>query len=425
MTTRYSLNTELVHGAYDPKQHCRARAVPIYQTAGFTYDSADHAADLFGLEQPGFIYSRLGNPTVDEAERRLCLLERGVGAVAFASGMAAMTGLILNLVKPGDEILAASCLYGGSIGLLRDTLATLGITTRFFDPLNADELSAMVSPATRLIVVENLANPRLLVPNHGALHDIAERHGIPYVVDNTISTPYLTNPVDYGADLVVHSCTKYLDGHGSILGGMVVDLGRFDWRREKYPLMHEVTPSGRTFVDEFGALAFVTRLRSKVLMNTGGCMSPFSAFLLIRGMETLHVRMERHCENAARLARFLSVHPGVSWVCYPGLEDHPAHETAKRYLRHHFGAMLGFGIKGGYEAGKRFIDRVALLCHSTNIGDTKTLVIHPASTTHRNLTVDERLRAGIGDDFIRVSVGLEDAADLERELDQALSLATA
>jgi O-acetylhomoserine (thiol)-lyase len=423
MANRYRRNTDLVHGAYAPEQHCRARAVPIYQTAGFTYDSADHAAALFGLEQPGFIYTRLGNPTVAEAEQRLCLLEGGVGAVGFASGMAALTGLVLNVLRPGDEILAASCLYGGSIGLLRDTLQTLGITTRFFDPLKAEEFANKVSNSTRMVIVENLANPRLLVPDHEGLSNVAAARGIPYVVDNTLPTPYLTNPKDYGADLVLHSCTKYLDGHGSILGGMVVDLGRFHWSADKYPLMHELAPSGRSFVDEFGPLAFATRLRSKVLMNMGGCMAPFSAFLLVRGMETLHVRMERHCENAAALARFLERHPAVSWVCYPGLPGHPAHLQAKRYLRQHFGGMLGFGIRGGYDAGKRFIDQVKLLCHSTNIGDTKTLVIHPASTTHRNLTPEEREQASIGDDFIRVSVGLEDVADLEQELDRALRIA--
>jgi O-acetylhomoserine (thiol)-lyase len=261
-----------------------------------------------------------------------------------------------------------------------------------------------------------------LVPDHEALSRIATSRGIPYVVDNTLPTPFLTNPKDYGADLVLHSCTKYLDGHGSILGGVVVDLGRFQWSRERYPLLHETTPSGSSFVDEFGDLAFVTRLRSKVLMNTGGCMSPFSAFLLVRGMETLHVRMQRHCENAAALARFLETHPAVGWVCYPGLESHPAHQQAKRYLRQYFGGMIGFGVRGGYEAGKRFIDQVQLLCHTTNIGDTKTLVIHPASTTHRNLTAIERQQAGIGDDFIRLSVGLEDVADLEQELDRALQL---
>ncbi|MGE5784552.1 MAG: O-acetylhomoserine aminocarboxypropyltransferase/cysteine synthase family protein [Myxococcales bacterium] len=420
MTRRYSRDTELVHGDFDPQQHCRSRAVPIYQTAGFTYDSADHAAGLFGLEQSGFIYSRLGNPTVDEAEKRLFQLEGGVAAVAFASGMAAMSGLILNVLKPGDEILAASCLYGGSIGLLRDTLSTLGITTRFFNPLDGNELRQLVSNKTRMIIVENLANPRLLVPDHDALRAVAASHAIPYVVDNTLGTPYLTNPSEYGADLVLHSCTKYLDGHGSILGGMVIDIGRFAWPKERYPLMHESAPSGRSFVEEFGPLAFTARLRSKVLMNMGACMSPFSAFLLIRGMESLHVRMARHCESALTLARFLAEHPLVSWVCYPGLPNHPAHELAKRYLRTHFGGMIGFGIKGGYEAGKRFIDQVKLLCHTTNIGDTKTLVIHPASTTHRNLTKAEREAAGIGDDFIRLSVGLEDPADLEYELDRAL-----
>jgi O-acetylhomoserine (thiol)-lyase len=425
MTHRYSRNTVLVHGTYKPEDHNRSRAVPIYQTAGFTYDSADHAAALFGLTEPGFIYSRLHNPTVEEAEQRLCLLEGGVGAVAFASGMAAMMGLMLNVLRPGDEVLAASCLYGGTIGLLRDTLSNFGIKTHFFDPLRVDDLKRQLNSNARMIVVENLANPRLLVPEHEAISAVAKENGILYVVDNTVGTPYLTNPRDYGADIVVHSCTKYLDGHGNILGGIVVDSGTFEWNQERYPLVHEAAPSGQSFVEQFGPLAFVTRMRSKVLMNTGGCMAPFSAFLLNRGMETLHVRMERHCENAATLARFLEGHPCVSWVSYPGLESHPAHSQAKRYLRVHFGGMLGFGIQGGYEAGKRFINQVALLCHSTNIGDTKTLVIHPASTTHRNLTAAERESAGIGDDFIRLSAGLEDVRDLELELDRALKLATA
>lgn len=420
MSQRYDRATQFIHGTYDPKDHCRSRAVPLYQSAAFTYDSVDHAAGLFGLEQPGFIYSRLSNPTVDEAEQRLSLVEQGVGAVAFASGMAAISALILNMLRPGDEILASSCLYGGTAGLLGDTLKTLGITARFFDPLDAQTLRKVLSPATRLVFVENLANPRLDVPDHAALRAVASEIQVPYVVDNTSATPYLTNPIEYGADFVVHSCTKYLDGHGMILGGVVIDAGTFVWDRERYPLLYDATPSGRTYIDQFGPLAFLRRLRSKILMNLGGCMAPFSALLLLRGMETLHVRMQRHCENASMLAAFLANHPRVGWVRYPGLEDHPSHHHASGYLRGHFGGVLGFGPRGGYDASRCFIDRVKLLCHSTNIGDTKTLVIHPASTTHRNLTEQERHQAGIGDDFVRLSAGLENIDDLQGELDRAL-----
>ncbi|MBN1960702.1 MAG: O-acetylhomoserine aminocarboxypropyltransferase/cysteine synthase [Deltaproteobacteria bacterium] len=420
MSKRYAPETELVHGTYEPQAHQHARAIPLYQTAAFTYDSSDHAAELFNFKESGFIYSRLGNPTVAEAEIRVAMLEGGVAGVAFASGMAAVTGLILNMLRPNDEIVAASCLYGGSIGLLRDTLSTLGIKTRFFNPLDENSLRTQITEKTRLIFVENLANPSLLVPIHETLSAIAHEINVPYVVDNTIATPYLTNPINYGADFVIHSCTKYLDGHGMIIGGILVDAGRFIWQPERYPLMFESTPTGRAYAEQFGPLAFTTRLRGKVLMNMGACMSPHTAWLMLRGMETLHIRMQRHCENASQLAKFLKSHAQVKWVCYPELEDHPSHTQAKKYLRQYFGAMIGFGVAGGYEAGRHFIDQIELLCHSTNIGDTKTLVIHPASTTHRNLNINERENAGIGDDFIRMSVGLENVNDLITELDRAL-----
>jgi O-acetylhomoserine (thiol)-lyase len=406
-----SLDTLLVHGGYEPREHGRSRMVPIYQTAAFSYDSVDHAAALFALEEPGSIYTRIGNPTVEFAERRLALVESGIAAVGFASGMAAEMGLVLNCLRPGDEILAGNCLYGGSIGLFGDTLPTLGIKTRFFDPLDAASLQRAWSPASRLVFVENLANPRLSVPDYAEVAGFCQRKKLPLVVDNTIATPYLTNPTEYGADLVVHSCTKYLEGHGAIIGGVVIDRGSFEWDRERYPLLFEPSPSGKSFVEAFGPLAFTTRMRGKVLMNTGGCMAPMSAYLLIHGMESLHVRMPRHCENAQRIATALAVHPKVKYVVHPSLESHPSHATAKRYLRG-FGAMLGFGLEGGFDACKKFIDGVELLTHGTNIGDTKTLVIHPASTTHRNVPNEQRLLAGIGDDFIRVSVGLESVDDL-------------
>jgi len=420
MDRKYSPETILVHGDYQPSQHNNARAVPIYQTAAFCYNSTDHAASLFAMEEPGFIYTRINNPTVDEVEKRIALLEGGIAAVATSSGMAAVSGFIFNMLKPGDEILAANCLYGGSVGFLRDTLATLGIKAKFVDPLNLEGLAAAITPQTRLIFVENLANPRLIVPDFTAIAQIAKEAGVPLVVDNTIATPYLSNPLQYGADFVIHSCTKYMEGHGSIIGGIVVDGGTYEWKEDKFPLLFEAAPGGKSFVEQYGALAFTARMRNKVLMNMGGCMSPFHAFLLLHGLEALHVRMERHCENASKLAEFLANHPKVGWVCYPELENHISHLNAEKYLRKYYGAMLGFGIKGGYEACRSFIDQVQLLSHCTNIGDTKTLVIHPASTTHRMLSPEERLASGISDDFIRVSVGLENAADLIQELERAL-----
>lgn len=393
--------------------------VPIYQTSAFCYDSVDHAARLFALEQEGFIYSRIGNPTVQFAERRLAAVEKGIAGVAFASGMAATTALLLNCLRPGDEILAGNCLYGGTIGLLGDTLPTLGIRTRFFDPTDAQSLERADSQAARLVFVENLANPQLSVPDYAKVAEFCQRRRLPLIVDNTIATPYLSTPADYGADLVVHSCTKYLEGHGAILGGIIVDSGRFAWDAERYPLLFEPAPNGRSFVDAFGPLAFTNRLRGKVLMNTGGCMAPMNAYLLVHGMESLHVRMARHCENARTIARALSADPRVAYVVHPSLPNHPSHAQATRYLRD-YGAMLGFGLRGGFDDCKRFIDRVQLLTHGTNIGDTKTLVIHPASTTHRNVPREQRLAAGIGDDFIRVSVGLESAADLLAAMDAAM-----
>ncbi|NLD98295.1 MAG: O-acetylhomoserine aminocarboxypropyltransferase/cysteine synthase [Fibrobacter sp.] len=416
----YSKDTICVHGAYNPYEHNRSRAVPLYQSAAFAYDSTEHAAGLFNMDNDGFVYMRLGNPTVEEAEKRIALLEGGIGAVGFASGMAAMTGFLLNFLKPGDEIVAANCLYGGSFGLLNDTLTTLGLKTRYFNPLDADDLLKSITRETKLIWVENLANPTLVVPDLSMITEIAHKKGIPVAVDNTIATPILSNPLMYGADFVFHSCTKYLEGHGNIIGGFIIDGGTFSFDKERYPLLHEAAPGGCSYVEKYQKNAFLYRLRGKVLMNTGGCMAPFHAYMLIHGMESLHVRMQRHCENALQIAKFLSSHKNVAWVCYPGLENHPAHLTAKKYLRDHFGAMLGFGLKGGYDACRNFINNIKLLTHTTNIGDTKTLVIHPASTTHRNLTSEQRQKSGIGDDFIRMSAGLESAQDLISEINKVL-----
>lgn len=416
----YSKETLCVHGAYDPFQHNRSRAVPLYQSSAFVYDSTEHAASLFNMDSDGFIYMRIGNPTVEEAEKKTAMLEGGIGAVGFASGMSALLSFILNFLKPGDHIAAANCLYGGSIGLFKDTLSTLGYNTTFFDPLNTNELKNCLTEKTKLIWIENLANPTLVVPDIAEIASIARKKKIPLAVDNTIATPVLCNPIQHGADFVYHSCTKYMEGHGSIIGGFLVDAGTFEFDKDRYPLLYEEAPGGKSYTEKYGKEAFLFRLKGKVLMNTGGCMAPFHAFLLIRGMESLHVRMERHCTNAMKIATFLHYHPAVAWVCYPGLKNHKSHENACKYLNGYFGAMVGFGLKGGYDACRKFINNIKLLTHTTNIGDTKTLVIHPASTTHRNMTSEERQKSGINDDFIRMSVGLENCDDLIAEIENAI-----
>lgn len=417
----FSKETICVHGAYNPLMHNNSRAVPLYQSSAYVYESTEHAASLFNMDTEGFIYMRIGNPTVDEAEKRVAMLEGGIGAVGFASGMSALSSFILNFLKPGDHIAAANCLYGGAVGLFKDTLATLGFKSTFFDPLNIDEIENALKPETKLIWIENLANPTLVVPDISSIATLAKKRKIPLAVDNTIASPILCNPIKYGADFVFHSCTKYMEGHGNIIGGFVIDAGTFDFDKERYPLLYEEAPGGKNFVEKYGKEAFLYRMRGKVLMNTGGCMAPFHAYMLIHGIESLHVRMQRHCENALQIAEFLSKHPSVSWVCYPGLKNHKSHENAKRYLSGYFGAMVGFGLKGGYDACRSFINNVKLLTHTTNIGDTKTLVIHPASTTHRNLTVEERIKSGISDDFIRMSVGLENVNDLIAEIEKVIA----
>ncbi len=412
--------TLCVHGSYDPFEHHRSRSVPLYQSSAYCYDSTESAAALFSFAETGNIYSRLGTPTTDEAESRVSLLEGGIGAVSFASGMAALSGFMLNLLRPGDEIAASSQLYGGSAGLLSDTLPALGITARFFNPLSPESLEGVLTDRTRLVLAENLANPALSVPDHAGISAVCRREGLPYLVDNTLATPMISRPFSYGADFVLHSCTKYMVGHGDAIGGMIVDGGSFSFDPGRYPSLFEAAPDGRPYAEAFGARAFLTRLRSKILMNLGGCMATFNAWLLLRGLETLHLRYERHLDNAAYLASELSRHPSVAWVNHPSLEGHPSRANAERYLGGRYGAMIGFGLKGGFEACRSFIDRVRLVSHTTNIGDTKTLVIHPASTTHRNMDGEARRAAGIGDDFIRLSVGIEHRDDILAAITSAL-----
>ncbi|MBE3595816.1 MAG: aminotransferase class I/II-fold pyridoxal phosphate-dependent enzyme [Hydrogenibacillus sp.] len=423
----YALETLAVHAGQAPDPATGARAVPIYQTTSFVFHDADHAAQLFNLDEPGHIYTRMGNPTVEVFEKRIAYLEGGVAAVATASGQAATMLAILNITRTGDEVVSAASLYGGTVNLLANTFSDLGITVRFVDPKDPENFRSALTERTRCIYAETIGNPRLDVLDIEAVARIAHEHGVPLIVDNTFATPYLCRPIDWGADIVVHSATKWIGGHGTSIGGVVVDSGRFDWGNGKFPRLVDPDPGyhGISYWKDFGSLSYVTKLRAHMMRDLGACMSPFNAFLLLQGLETLHVRMDRHCENALEIARWLKEHPSVSWVSYPGLPDHPFHALAGKYLRPgRYGAVVVFGIKGGLEAGIRAIDSVALWSHLANVGDAKSLIIHPASTTHRQLTPEQRTAAGVSDDLIRLAVGIEHVEDLKADLDRALRRAT-
>lgn len=411
-----------------------ARAVPIYATTSYVFDGPEHAADLFGLRKPGNIYSRIMNPTNDVLERRVAALEGGVAAVATASGQAAETLALLNLARAGDSIVASTALYGGTVTLLAHTLPRLGITTRFVDASGKDgakNVAAAIDGTTRAVWVETVGNPRLDVPDLRALADAAHAHGVPLVVDNTFATPLLCRPIEHGADVVVHSATKWIGGHGTAIGGLVVDGGTFDWSVSPRfrPLFVDPEPAyhGLSFAS-LGPAAYALRLRTVLLRDVGAALSPFAAFLFLQGLETLPLRIERHSANALALARFLERHPRVAWVSYPGLPSHPSHETAARYLDGGFGGVLTFGVKGAPgvapdEAAKRAIASLRLFSLLANVGDAKSLVIHPWSTTHEQLSETERIAAGVTPDLVRLSVGLEDVRDLVEDLDRALSAA--
>ncbi len=421
----YRFATVAVHGGTAPDPATGARAVPIYQTTAFAFQNTQHAAELFSLDEAGNIYTRIMNPTTDVLEKRIALLEEGVAAVAFASGQAATSAVIFNVARAGDEIVASSHLYGGTHTLLTSTLADLGIRVRLAEGLA--EARAALTDRTRLVLVETLGNPKLDVADLAAWAELAHAHGVPLAVDNTFATPYLCRPIEFGADIVIHSATKWLGGHGTAMGGIVVDGGRFDYNRPTFPQFSEPDPSyhGLVYAREMGGLAFSTRLRVKLLRDLGGSLSPFNAFLLLQGLETLALRMDRQCATAQVLAERLRQHPAVAWVNYPGLFDHPQHEAARRYFKAGlYGAVLNFGIEGGVAAGRQFIDRLGLWSHVANVGDVRSLVIHPASTTHQQLTSEEQVRAGASPDLVRLSVGLEDVDDLFADLDQALAFAT-
>jgi len=416
-------DTIALHGGQEPDSATNSRAVPIYQTTSYTFEDSQHAADLFGLKKNGNIYTRLMNPTTDVLEKRMALLDGGVGALAVASGQAAVTLAVLNIARPGDEIVASSALYGGTYNLLEHTLGRLGIKTVFVNSNNPDDFDKAITKNTKLVFTEVIGNPKLNIVDVETLSRIAHKNHVPLIVDSTVTTPYLLKPIEYGADIVVHSATKFIGGHGTSLGGIIVDSGNFDWFGASiFPDLTRPDPSyhGVIYTRDFGKAAYITRARVQLLRDLGPAISPFNSFMLLQGLETLHLRMQRHSENALKVAQFLQNHPRVSWVNYPGLETHPDHKLAQKYLKKGQGAIIGFGIKGGKYSGIKFIDSVKLLSHLANIGDAKSLVIHPASTTHQQLSEEERLSTGVTDDFIRLSIGLEDVNDIIEDIDQAL-----
>jgi len=417
--------TLALHAGQKPDPTTNSRAVPIYQTTSFVFDDADHAARLFGLQEFGNIYSRLMNPTCDVFEQRVAALEGGTAGLAVASGQSAITLALLTLAHAGDEIVSSTSLYGGTHTLLHHTFPQFGVKVVFVDPADPENVRRAITPKTKAVYAETLGNPKLDTLDIEALAAIAHENGLPLVVDNTSASPYLVNPLRHGADIVVHSATKFIGGHGTSIGGVIVDGGSFAWDNGKFPQLATPDPSyhGINFWESFGNIAYILKVRVQLLRDVGPALSPFNAFLFLQGLETLHVRMERHSQNALKVAQFLKDHPKVGWVNYPGLPTHPSHELARKYFHHDlYGALIGFGIKGGgIEEGKRFINSLKLHSLLANIGDAKSLVIHPASTTHQQLTAEEQLAAGVTPDFIRLSVGIENVNDIIADLDQALA----
>jgi len=424
LDSKLKLDTLLLHGGQVPDPATGARAVPIYQTTSYQFKSTDHAANLFALKEFGNIYSRIMNPTNDILEKRMAAIDGGIGALAVASGQAAETIAILNIAQTGDEIVSADNLYGGTYTLFNNTLRRFGIDVNFVRSENLNNFKKAITGRTKAIYTESIGNPKLNVADLEELAKIAHQNGIPLIVDNTI-TPYLLRPIDYGVDVVVYSATKFIGGHGTSIGGIIVDSGKFDWTNGKFPLIADPDPSyhGMNFVKElkpYGNIAYITKARVNLLRDLGPCLSPFNSFLFLQGLETLHLRMIRHSENALKVAQFLEKHPRVSWVNYPGLDSSPEKNLADKYLPRGAGAIVGFGIKGGLEAGKKFIDSLELISHLANIGDAKTLAIHPASTTHQQLSDEEQKSTGVTLDYIRLSVGIEDIEDIISDIKQAL-----
>ena len=427
------LGTKSLHAGQKPDPTTGSRAVPIYQTTSYQFRDTEHAANLFGLKELGNIYTRIMNPTTDVLEQRLAALEGGSGALAHSSGQAAITAAILNVAGAGDHIVSVSQLYGGTYNLFHYTLPKLGIEVSFVDGDDPENFRKAVKKNTKAFYGEGLGNPRLNIFPFAEVGKIAKEVGVPLIIDNTALSPYLNRPFEHGANIVVHSATKHIGGHGTSIGGIVVDGGNFDWGNGKFPGFTEPDMSYhglphweafRAFPPAGGAnIAFIMKMRLQFLRDVGSCLSPFNAFLLLQGLETLHLRMERHCANAMKVAQFLESHPKVKWTNYPGLKSSKYHDLAKKYLTNGYGALVGFGLKSGLEGGRKFIDSLALHSHVANIGDARSLAIHPASTTHSQLTAEERNSAGVTDDYVRLSVGIEDIEDIIADLEQALAKA--
>ncbi|MHC1681724.1 MAG: homocysteine synthase [Clostridiaceae bacterium] len=424
MTTekQYSFETLQLHGGQVVDKETNSRAVPIYQTSSYVFNSAEHAANLFGLKEAGNIYTRIGNPTTDVLEKRIALLEGGIAAVAVASGQAAITYAILNIAKAGDEIVAAQTLYGGTYALFQHTFKKFGITVKFVNPDDPENFRAAITDKTKALYTETIGNPGINITDLEAVANIAHENNIPLIVDNTFASPYLNRPIEHGADIVVHSLTKFLGGHGTSIGGIVVDSGKFNWANGKFADLVEPDESyhGLSYTNDVGAAAYITKLRVTLLRDIGAAISPFNAFLILQGVETLSLRMERHVENAKKVVDFLNSHEKVEWVNYPSLEGNKYKELSDKYLPKGPGSIFTFGVKGGYESGIKLIESLDLFSHLANVGDAKSLIIHPASTTHQQLNEEEQVAAGVNPELIRVSIGIENIDDIIADLSKAL-----
>ncbi len=424
----YGLGTLCLHAGYEPDPSHGSRAVPIVATTSYVFRDTEHAANLFALKEPGFIYSRIMNPTCDAFEQRMAALDGGVGALALSSGQSAIYVALLTLLRAGQNFISATSLYGGTWTLYTQTLPKMGIEVKFFDPARPESIGDLADSKTRCVYLETIGNPKNDVPDFEAITAAAHARGLPVILDNTVATPVVLRSFEHGVDINVYSCTKFIGGHGLHIGGCIVDSGNFDWTAEakRWPEFTEPDSSyhGVVFAEAVEKACFIVKCRTHLLRDMGSCMSPFAAFLFLQGLETLHLRMERHCQNAQRVAEWLKRQKAVTWVNYPGLPEHPFHANARKYLKG-AGAIMGFGIRGGSEAGVKFINSVKLLSHLANIGDSKTLVIHPASTTHQQLTPDEQAQTGVTDDYVRLSIGTEDVDDIIADIEQALAASQA
>lgn len=421
MSRKYRLGTLAVHAGQKPDTDTGSRAAPIYQTTSYVFDNTDHAAKRFSLEDPGPIYTRITNPTTEIAEKRITELEGGVGALITSSGQSAITLAILNIAEAGDHIISSTSIYGGTHTLFANTFPKIGLDVSFVKP-EAEAFRKACQENTKALFVETIGNPELIIPNFEELAQTAEELGIPLIVDSTFTTPCLFRPFEWGAHIVVHSTTKWLGGHGTCIGGVIVDAGTFNWENGSFPGLTEPDPTynGLVYTRDVGAGAYIAKARAQLLRDLGPAASPFNSFLLLQGLETLHLRKKKHCENALEAAHFLKANKNVEWVNFPGLPEHPSHENAQKYFDYGFGSVLSFGIKGGMEAGKKFIDSLELLSLLANVGDAKSLVIHPASTTHSQLSPEEQKLTGVTPEMVRISVGIEDAADICEDIDKAL-----